>query len=359
VRELFKKNFFRSNIDKRAMDILSKGIEENGITKEECRYLLRFDENSLESRITSAVADRVMRKRSGNSGVISAQLGIDFEPCEGNCKFCNFGKDHTKIVKLKMPLEDMEYKIKCLYEHEDIQSIFLMTTHKFDEENMLNAIKLVKAAAPKCEIGINIGDTTYEKFKEFKDAGVESIYHACRLNEGRDTDLKPEDRIRTIRNAAEAGLQVYTCVEPVGPEHTVEDVVNNFFIGVEEGCLQHAVMRRIAVPGTPLYPRGQISEIRMGQMCAVFSLAALQVKGFRYMMTHEPNQYGFVSGANNMAAECGCNPRDPKDETSEGRGWTMERCRRTLYDSGFTNLILGDGSRVKLDLDYLERTNSI
>lgn len=345
------------NIDTKLLKILEKGELEKGLTKEECVYLLSFDENSLESRITSAVADKVMRRRLDNSGVISLQLGIDIEPCEGNCKFCNFGKDHTNVSKSIMPLEDIDYKVRHLSRFGDLQSVFLMTTHKYDFDNLLKSIKTVRNANKDVEIGINIGDANEDIFKEVKRSGVNAIYHACRIREGVDTSLAKDDRIRTMENAKNAGLDVYTCCEPIGPEHTLEEIVDAFFVGIEQGCKQNAVMRRVAVPGSPMANLGQITEIRMGQMCAVFSLATLQVDGFRFMMTHEPNQYGFVSGANNVAAECGGNPRDTCSDTSNGRGWTMDRCRRVLYDSGFRNLIRGDGTKVRLDKEYIDRTS--
>ena len=50
------------------------------------------------------------------------------------------------------------------------------------------------------------------------------MYHALRLREGIDSGLNPERRKESIRNFQEAGLRVGTCVEPVGPEHTNEEI---------------------------------------------------------------------------------------------------------------------------------------
>lgn len=51
-------------------------------------------------------------------------------------------------------------------------------------------------------------------------------------------------------NALEADLELYTCLEPIGPEHTPQMLVDNMFIGIERGIYQHAAMRRVAVPGS-------------------------------------------------------------------------------------------------------------
>ena len=67
----------------------------------------------------------------------------------------------------------------------------------------------------------------------------------------------------------DAGLDFYYCCEPVGPEHTPEELVEQMFLGIQYGCFQHAAMRRVFVPGIPLSSRGQITELRLGQVVAV------------------------------------------------------------------------------------------
>lgn len=67
-------------------------------------------------------------------------------------------------------------------------------------------------------------------------------------------------------NALEADLELYTCLEPIGPEHTPQMLVDNMFIGIERGIYQHAAMRRVAVPGSPLAKYGQISNLRLHRL---------------------------------------------------------------------------------------------
>jgi biotin synthase len=235
-----------------------------------------------------------------------------------------------------------------------------MTMHVYDKDMLLHMIDVAKKHLPKkTQLWINVGDTDYDTAVELKRAGVRGAYHVCRLREGVDTDLRAEDRMQTMRNMLRAGLELYTCCEPVGPEHSVEEIVDNFFIGIDIGCIQHACMRRVAVKGTYFEKYGQITELRLAQLCAVLSLTAPQVEGFKFMSVHEPNQAGFISGANLITAESGGNPRDTKKDTRENRGWTMGGCRKMLWESGFTSLRLGDESLIKLDLDYLEKTDSL
>lgn len=344
----------------RLTEILEKGRSGIGLSKGECKYLLGFDEHSLEASLTRAAADDFTRRRLSNAGVVIGQIGVDIKPCEGGCKFCSFAADHTRFEKFTISDEELVQKIEDFTRHDDLYGLFLMTMHDYDKDMLLHMIDIAKSVMPsKTQLWINVGDTDHDACVELKKAGVRGAYHVCRLREGIDTKLRPEARMQTMRNMISAGMELYTCCEPIGPEHTVDEIVDNFFIGIDIGCIQHACMRRVAVKGTPLQDRGQITELRLAQCCAVLSLTAPRVEGFKFMSIHEPNEAGLLSGANLITAESGGNPRDTIRDTKENRGWTMGRCRKLLWESGFTSLRLGDESHVPLTLDYLEQTGSI
>jgi len=124
-------------------------------------------------------------------------------------------------------------------------------------------------------------------------------------------------------------------------------------VGIEQGCFQHAAMRRVYVPGAPLAHRGQITERRLAQVVAVVSLACLNVRETQSIAVHEPNLLGLAAGANTVYAETGANPRDLAADTTGHRGLDMRGCRKMLYEAGFTALLRGDRSTVKLDHLYL------
>jgi biotin synthase len=189
---------------------------------------------------------------------------------------------------------------------------------------------------------VNIGDLEGSQGSELLSAGVQGAYHICRLREGIDTDLQPSQRLRTIEIIKKAGLDLYYCCEPIGPEHTPEELVDQMFIGIEAGCFQHAAMRRVCVPGTPLSSRGQITERRLAQIVAVVTLAALGCKETSNIAVHEPNLLGLCSGANAVYAESGANPRDTATDTSGHRGLDMNDCRKMLSEAGFDGLLCGD-----------------
>ena len=69
--------------------------------------------------------------------------------------------------------------------------------------------------------------------------------HAVRMGEGKNTRIDPEVRFKTIKAARETGLWVGTCVEPIGPEHSVEEIAEKILIGRKMNpCYSGAARRR-------------------------------------------------------------------------------------------------------------------
>ena len=72
--------------------IISNVFNGRGPDKDECVYLLGFAPHSLELTYMMSIANDISRKKSGNAGIMYAQIGIDVAPCSANCKFCAFEK---------------------------------------------------------------------------------------------------------------------------------------------------------------------------------------------------------------------------------------------------------------------------
>lgn len=335
--------------ESKLQNILERALNGESPNKEECKYLLQFSEKSIEASLIRATSNEIMRKKSDNSAIILGQVGVDVSACTGGCKFCTFGEGHTKFEPCRLTDEELHAKISGFCDQDDLYGLFLMTMHDYDINVFLNSVKMAKTIVPQStKIWSNVGDTDIDTFREMKKLGVEGVYHVCRIREGIDTNLKPENRIKTMENALDAGLRIYTCCEPIGPEHTLDELVDNMFIGIELGCTQHAAMRRVAVPGSPLAKYGQISELRLAQMVAVVALASFTAPNMTYCGVHEPNGMAYISGANIITAETGANPRDNSADTSKNRGMDMDDCRRMLVEAGFDYVRRGDESKVAL-----------
>ena len=91
-----------------------------------------------------------------------------------------------------------------------------------------------------------------------------------------------------------------------------------------------AVMKRVAVPGTPLANRGEVSAARLAQICAVTTLTAHPE---RAMCVHEPDELCLMAGANQLYAEVGINPRDLEKETAKGRGFSVQEVKKMLWNT--------------------------
>jgi biotin synthase len=301
-----------------------------------------------------AVADGVSRRRFGNQAMLLGQIGIETAPCPGKCGFCVFGEGHTTFPKTRLSTAEIKAKAQSFTAAGDLYALFLMTMHDFEFESFLDVIGEVRACIPsQTQIVVNIGDFNRSQAEQLRTAGVHGAYHVCRLREGIDTALSPDERKITFRTIRDAGLDFYYCCEPIGPEHTPEELVEQIFLGFEYGCFQHAAMRRVWVPGLPVSDRGQITELRLAQVVAVVAMAALNCQETQNIAVHEPNLLGLTAGANVVYAEMGANPRDVVADTAANRGLDMAGARKMLYEAGFNSLLRGDGSKICLNLPYL------
>jgi biotin synthase len=333
-------------------DILAAALNGTAPSREDCIYLLSFPEASVEAGMIRAAGDAVSRKRFNNEAILLGQIGIETFACPANCRFCVFGKGHTQFPETRLTTDEIIERARAFACDGDLYALFLMTMHEFEMDRLLDVVRAVRPAIPaQTQIVVNIGDFGRDQARQLRDAGVNGAYHVCRLREGVDSDLDPEDRKQTFRVIREADMDFYYCCEPIGPEHTAEELVDQLLLGVEFGCFQHAAMRRVHLPGSPLAQRGQITELRLAQMVAVVSLASLACTATDNIAVHEPNLIGLTSGANVVYAETGANPRDAAEDTSGHRGLDMAGARKMLYEAGFTALRRGDGSTVPLTLE--------
>jgi biotin synthase len=233
----------------------------------------------------------------------------------------------------ELPIEDVG-ALALKAEAGAASAVFFMTTHDFPFRKFIELSKEVRCKLkPETVMIANIGDFEYEDGKQLKEAGYTGIYHAVRMGEGRDTKIDPQVRLNTIRAAREAGLLIGTCVEPIGPEHSIEEIAHKILIGRDMTPCYSGAMRRISIPGSELEQYGMISEYRLAFLVAVVRLA--MGRDLIGNCTHEPNLLGPVAGANLFWAEVGTNPRDTEAETSKGRGMGVNSCIHLFKEAEF------------------------
>ncbi|MEN6349240.1 MAG: radical SAM protein [Syntrophomonas sp.] len=314
----------------RLKNLVDKAMSRRHLEAAEIKELLSYPLLSEENFFIQFSARR-MNEDCGKAEV-HGQIGVNTSACPCNCAFCSFAAANKIFTGQHIQnIDDIIEQCKIM-ESAGANAIYLMATANLDFQAFLSIGSEVYKKLDESTILIaNIGDFQYQEALALKEAGFKGIYHALRLGEGQVTRIAPEKRLATMQAARKAGLQLGTCLEPVGPEHTLDEMVEKIIITRESGAVFSGAARRIPIPGTELEKVGKVSEARMAQILAVVRLATgHSVPG---NCTHEPNVCGVVAGANLLWAEVGSNPRDTFSNTQNNRGFDVLRCREILEEA--------------------------
>ncbi len=324
-------------VDARIRDVAAKATDGQSLGAAEITTLVNVSPHSVESGCVMAAADAMNRQASNGKAEVHAQIGLNLSPCPRNCSFCAFAaKNKVFTESSELTLEEVT-AMALRAEVSGANALFFMSTGDYPFGKFVQVSNEVRRKVkPETVMVANIGDFGYDEAKKLKEAGYAGIYHAVRMGEGKYTRITPETRLATVRAAQEAGLKVGTCVEPIGPEHKTDEIVEKILIGRDMAPCYSGAMRRIRIPGSELEPFGIISEYRMAFLVAVVRLVmGREVIG---NCTHEPNVLGATAGANLFWAEVGSNPRDTEEETSEGRGLDVRSCVQMFAEADYSLL---------------------
>ena len=311
-------------ISPRISNILHKAQDFAGISREEALLLLGLDLEAKETYALMETANRLSREQFKSKGENHLHIGVNVEPCPYNCSFCSLtAKAGIFKERVTFPEEEILGWAR-MGEARSADGLNVMTTGTFSFERLLEIGRLLKkeVAVP---LVANTRDITHREGEMLLDAGFVGAYHAVRLGEGRDTPFKREKRIQTIQVLNDVGLLWMNCIEPVGPEHDPDEIVDLMFLARKHQAVYSGVMRRINFPGSPMEKYGMITEREMARMVAVSRLVMGGVP--RAHCTHEPHSASLMAGANLFFPEVGASPRDGLADTGEGRGKSLAACR--------------------------------
>lgn len=293
--------------------------DDYNLSESEIIDLLRIDIQSMEFYELLGVSNALSRRKFGNRGYVFTQIGINAEPCSINCKFCSMGAAHYSLDSQWEKTADEICSQLAWLQESYFDDFFLMTTADYPQDQFISIGRSVKPLLRKDQkLVANIGDFDLNTALRLKEAGFTGAYHINRLREGSDTMADPKDREETLSAIKKAGLELYYCIEPIGPEHSYEELTVEILRARELQIGVMAAMRRVAVEGTPLYERGQISALELTKIVAVTNIV---VKPSRAMNVHEPVQIALLAGVNQLYAEVGANPRDTDSHTEQSRGF--------------------------------------
>ena len=245
-------------------------------------------------------AGQMSREAYGNRGYIFAQIGLDVAPCSGNCLFCSLAqcncREVTPVCKSLEEVLDLVDRI----DFKRVTALFLMTTAEYSPEKFLQVGRAVREKIPQAvALVANTKDFDLDYALRLKEAGFTGAYHIVRLGEGVDTGLRPEDRERTLDAIAQAGLRLYYCLEPLGPEHTYEQMVGEMMRARRYHVEVMAAMRRVNVEGTPFQDKGMIDDFEYAKIVAVTRLVTMPRVS---MNVHEPLTIAMLGGINQLYA---------------------------------------------------------
>jgi len=308
------------------------------LTPEEAILVLHEDLQGEELQRVFAEADRRARKYWKNSGRIWTAIGVDSAPCTRNCKFCSLGAEWGVYKEPhELTVDDVLRHVRLMIPYNP-DWITLRTTQDYGIEKLCLLVRELRKIMPS-EMGIvvNTGEFDTDEAVKLKEAGADVAYHTIRLREGCDTGLSIEDRIATLKAMQKAGLKMAALVEPLGPEHTDEEIVDAAFRLKPYDIKLGGIMARVPVPGTPLYELGQVSEERQTRAIAVTRL--IYGPEVDAICIHPPIPEALQAGANTVVVECGVIPRDQDTVETLWRGFGIPDANQLFCEQGFNNPI--------------------
>ena len=315
-------------------DLIRKSQDGMPLDREELIYLLSLPPDSPQTYLVMAEANRVSKELTGNKAEIHAQLALNLAPCPCDCVFCAFAQKNRIFTEETRLTAEEAVAYAQQFEKDGANAVFVMTTSQYPLHLFLEMSREIrKNLKPETVLIANVGDQPLSGAQKIREAGYAGVYHALRLREGIDSGISPDKRKESIRNFQDSGLKVGTCVEPVGLEHTNEELADLILFTASFNPAYSGAARRIPIPGTEIAQRGTINELRMAQIVAITRLG--MPKTVLGNCTHEPCTLGALGGANLFWAEVGANPRDTIEKTEEGRGETVGSCRILFNECGW------------------------
>jgi Biotin synthase and related enzymes len=318
-------------MDKHISRIIQKALDGGELTAPELKDLLSVDALSEEAYMLQYAARKMSAVASGGRAEVHAQVGMNVGPCPKNCQFCAFAEVNRVFPEEKtFSLAEIIEKARR-FEADGANAIYLMATATYKFDNFLAVAREVRTALkPETPMVANVDDFDADGARALKNVGFAGIYHVVRMGEGIVTGIDPKVRLQTIAAAENAGLLVGTCVEPIGPEHSAEEIIDIIML-VKAMKLAHAgVGRRVDIPGSPLAVHGALHLARYVPIIATIKLAmGYSVAGHASGAT----ELAAMTGVNLSWAESGSNPRDTKEQTVIGG--TVANRRQAFEEAGW------------------------
>lgn len=314
-------------------DILDKVRAGICLTEADAVRLIETPDDCADVYSIFAEANHLTRTEYASQGYVFAQIGLNSEKCSGGCKFCSLADCAAcGICESRLTKRDA-LQLTTALDRQKIDALFLMTTADYQKSAFLDMASSCRAELKNTQkLVANIGDFDVSYARELKGAGVDACYHVVRLREGTDTAIDTKTRIKTLDAIVAEGLELFYCVEPIGFEHTPQEIAAEMLRARAYAVHVMAVMKRVPVMGTEMAKRKSITNLRLTKIAAI---ARLVTRPKTSMNVHEPVESALLCGVNQLYAEVGVNPRDIVTSTENGRGFSVGAVRNLLGQYGY------------------------
>ncbi|MEA4988818.1 MAG: radical SAM protein [Anaerovorax sp.] len=305
------------------------------LEREHIVSLLKIDPNTIDGERLGQAAREVASKVCKDRAYLWAAIGIDYRVCPMSCNYCSLGEEWGIIKEESEFTEEEVIELVRKFVREGVRWIVLRTTQFYSLDKLIKlAKKIINVVPGDYELGANVGEFDEKIAQRMADAGLEFMYHSLRLREGIDTKFNPDERIATLEAIKNSPLKLVSLVEPIGVEHTNEEIADTFLNIMKFKAVVTGGMQRVPVLGTPLGKYPAISKERLAQIIAVTRLAA----GFHApdICVHKASELAFQWGANVAVVETGAVPRDICcSSTDEWNGFNPDTAKKWFNQSGY------------------------
>lgn len=283
-------------------------------------------------------ARRVVRERLGDRGRIWAAIGLDQARCLMGCKFCSFAFPSIAPEQYREVSHDEALRWADHFIRGGAEYLILRSSEQYPLERLVELGRMIRRAKPaEVRLLANTGLATCSELGDLVSAGFYGIYKTIRLREGIDTPFSAAERIEQIRQARRVGLRAFALVEPIGPEHTDEEIADAIMtLRNDVQTVLVGGMARVPVEGSPLAHHGMIDAQRLAGVTAAFVLAMEDCFDNVEIVCSHPAQLEVLrAGANAVVVEVGAIPRDNAFAQAEWRGLTIAEARNLLGQAGY------------------------
>lgn len=317
-------------IDKaKALALAGKSVDRSLLSS-----FLDLDPLSEESEYLGHAAREIARA-VGNQGKVWTAIGVDYRPCSMNCEFCSFG-EKWNLMSNTRELTDQEIVEDAInFVNQGASWVTLRTTEFFDLNRLCGIAKTIREnVLGDYGLVVNTGEFDLEMANKFADSGIDIVYHTLRLGEGTATPFKPQERVKTINAVRDSSMKLAYLVEPVGAEHTNDEILDVLDVGLSNHATLCGAMARVNIANTPFQGSQEIDEDRLAQIVAVTRIAGgINVPE---ICVHPPSQKALQWGANVLVVEKGAIPRSETNCCDAWKGFNIEDAKEMFKTAGYS-----------------------